>query len=202
MEPLDPAVVTELARRAKVELRKRARAVRKTTARSALLARSEAIVARLLELPVMAGAARVALFDAIEARGEISLAALDRVLRARGASVAYPAIDPETRRMVFRDPGDPARLEELGMGFREPAPELDEQTELDVMIVPALRVDSRGFRLGYGGGFYDRTLPRFCPPATSVAVVYEFELAPELPTTEGDVQCQWVVTDKQAFEVG
>jgi 5-formyltetrahydrofolate cyclo-ligase len=62
-------------------------------------------------------------------------------------------------------------------------------------VVPALAVDPRGHRVGYGAGFYDRTLPRFVPPAVSIAVAFDFQLAVEVPTTEGDVAVSWIVTD-------
>jgi len=67
------------------------------------------------------------------------------------------------------------------------------------VLVPALALDSRGHRLGYGAGYYDRTLPRFCPPAVSIGVAYDFQLLVELPVTEGDVPCDWIVTDTRAL---
>lgn len=200
LDELDPAAVEIIARRAKAELRKRARGVRKTSGSSGLTARSAAIVERVLGMPALANAAHVALFDPIRSRNEVDLAKLGETLRQRGARTYYPAIDPETRLMVFRDPGDPEAMNELGFGFREPDPALPAATRLDVVLVPALRADPRGHRLGYGAGYYDRALPGFCPPAVSIIVVFEFELAPELPVTPGDFACDWVVTDKQMFK--
>ena len=201
VDDLDPAAVEIIARRAKTELRKRARGVRKGTPAASLQARSHEIVGRLTAMPVVAAARHVAIFDAIAGRNEVDLATFGQALRARGARTYYPGIDPETRVMVFRDPGDPETMQEYGFGFREPDPGLPAATELDVVIVPALRADGRGHRLGYGAGYYDRTLPRFCPPATSIIVVFDFELAPELPLTPGDFACNWVVTDKRAMQV-
>jgi 5-formyltetrahydrofolate cyclo-ligase len=197
----DSAAVEILARRAKAELRKRARGVRKSSPKAAIEARSQEIVARLLGMPAVVNAAHVAIFDAIVGRNEVELASFGRALRGRGVHTYYPAIDPETRDMVFRDPGDPEAMQEYGFGFREPDPAIPAATKLDVVIVPALRADGRGHRLGYGAGYYDRTLPGYCPPATSIIVVFDFELAPELPLTPGDFPCDWVVTDKRSIEV-
>lgn len=201
MDDLDPAAVEIIARRAKTELRKRARGVRKSSSKAALDARSQEIVARLLDMPAVNDARHVAIFDAIVGRNEVELASFGQALRGRGVHTHYPAIDPETRNMVFRDPGDPEAMQEYGFGFREPDPTLPATTKLDVVIVPALRADGRGHRLGYGAGYYDRTLPVYCPPATSIIVVFDFELAPELPLTEGDFPCDWVVTDKRSIQV-
>ena len=185
--------------RAKIELRKRLRGLRNTTPAGACDARSQRIVERLLTLDALTRATRVALFWPIVARHEVDLRALDEALRARGARVAYPAIDPETNAMTFRFVPAVADLEVQGYGFAEPAADAEEATLLDAVLVPALALDSRGHRLGYGAGYYDRTLPRFCPPAVSIGVAYDFQLLVELPVTEGDVPCDWIVTDTRVL---
>ena len=86
--------------------------------------------------------------------------------------------------MTFRFVDDPALLEERG---------------LDVIVVPALQIDPRGHRIGYGAGFYDRALPRFAPPAVSVGVAFSFQLIAEVPVTEGDVAVALIVTDEQVI---
>lgn len=190
-----------IARKVKAELRKRMRAVRQTTPASACNERSARIVARLLALPELATPVRVALFFPIEARHEVDLRALDAALRERGVSVYYPSIDPETRVMTFRLVASFEQLEERGLGFREPTAEAEEATSLDVVVVPCLAADPTGYRLGYGAGFYDRTLPRFCPPAFAVAVAYDFQLLAEIPKNEHDVAVAALVTDTRELRV-
>ena len=91
-------------------------------------------------------------------------------------------------------------MEERGLGFREPSADAPLAEHLDVVIVPALAVDGRGFRLGYGAGFYDRALPRYRPPARAVAVIFDFQLAPELPIGPHDVAVDTIVTDARLLE--
>ncbi len=186
-----------IRRRVKAEIRKRMRGLRKTMPADACAKRSAAIVARLEALPAMRDARAVALFWPIEDRHEVDLRPLDAALRARGAKVAYPRIDPETRAMDFRFVADPVAMEEQGMGFREPpaSSPLAGRGDLDVIVVPALAVDPRGHRLGYGAGFYDRALPLYAPPALALAVAYDFQLVAEVATTEGDVAVGVIVTD-------
>lgn len=190
-----------LRRRVKAELRKRMRGLRSTLPASARAERSGKIVERLATLEPLATARAVALFWPIEERREVDLRALDPVLRARGVRVAYPGVDPETRAMTFRFVARPDAMQEQGLGFREPAPSEPEAApgELDAIVVPALAVDPRGHRIGYGAGYYDRTLTRFVPPATAVAVAFDFQLVAEAPETEGDVPVAWVVTDARAM---
>lgn len=185
----------------KAELRKRLRGVRQAAPASACSARSSAIVARLLELPEVVQARRVALFFPIEERHEVDLRALHQQLQARGQSTWYPAIDADTRVMTFRRVVDTAELEERGLGFAEPAPDAEEASELDVVVVPCLAIDDRGYRIGYGAGFYDRCLPRFCPPAFAVAVAYDYQLLVEVPNTSRDVAVAAVVTDTRTLRV-
>jgi 5-formyltetrahydrofolate cyclo-ligase len=183
----------------KAELRKRLRGVRKTTPLEACQARSAKIVARLEAHPAVAAAKRVALFWPIEARHEVDLRTLDASLRARGAVVAYPAIEPDTGVMTLRVVSDVGQLEERGLGFAEPAADAPDASPLDVVVVPALAVDPTGHRIGYGAGYYDRTLPRYAPPATSIAVAYDWQLVSEVPFTSGDVRVDAVVTDERTL---
>ena len=65
-------------------------------------------------------------------------------------------------------------------------------------MVPALALDPRGHRIGYGGGYYDRTLGVYAPPAFTVGVAYEFQLMAEIPNSEGDATVGWIVTDARS----
>jgi 5-formyltetrahydrofolate cyclo-ligase len=194
-----PVDERDVLQRVKVELRKRMRGLRNTTPASACAARSEKIVERLRDLPALATAKRVALFWPIETKHEVDLRLLDSELRARGVEVAYPSIDPKNGAMTFRF-APPAALEERGFGFAEPPHDAGEARALDAIVVPALGIDGRGHRLGYGVGYYDRALPRFAPPAVTVGVAYDFQLLVEVPAFEMDVPVDWIVTDARTME--
>jgi 5-formyltetrahydrofolate cyclo-ligase len=101
--------------------------------------------------------------------------------------------------MTFRFVDDPAAMDERGLGFREPGDAAPEAAALDVIVVPALVVDPRGHRIGYGAGFYDRALARFAPPAHAIAVAFSFQLLAEVPVTEGDVPVSLIVTDERVI---
>jgi len=199
---IDAEAETVLRFRAKAVLRQRARALRNTIPEGAIKERSQQIVAALLGIPEVAGARSVALFYPIEGRNEVDLRPLDAELRAKGVKIAYPTIDPETRVMTFRFVVETEAMEERGFGFREPAADAEDASELDVVVVPALQIDGSGHRIGYGAGYYDRTLPRYCPPAIAIGVAFDFQLVAEVPVTQGDVAVSMVVTDQRVFRVG
>jgi 5-formyltetrahydrofolate cyclo-ligase len=197
-----PSSAEEMLRvRMKTELRKRMRALRKALPPAACALRSARIAERLGELEVVANARSVSLFWPIEDRHEVDLRPLDATLRARGVRVAYPGVDPETRAMTFRFVSDPDAMEELSFGFREPSLREPEARadEIDVIVVPALALDPRGHRIGYGAGYYDAALPRYAPPAITVAVAFDFQLVAEVPESPVDVPVAWVVTDARAL---
>jgi 5-formyltetrahydrofolate cyclo-ligase len=182
-----------IRQKVKAELRKRMRGVRKTMPAEACAARSEKIVERLL--PFLARARSVALFWPITDRHEVDLRPLDPLLRARGVTVAYPTIG-ETE-MFFRAAAAD-ELEEKGFGFAEPpetAPRID---VIDVIVVPALAADPSGHRIGYGAGYYDRTLPRY-PSAKTIGVIFDWQLVAEVPALPNDVRVGCVVTDVRTF---
>lgn len=200
-ELFPPEVEQQLRYKGKSLLRKRMRGLRNALPASACAERSGRIVERVLQLECVQKARGVALFFPMLERHEVDLRSLDAALRERGVRCAYPGIEPESGRMVFRFVAHLDALEEKGFGFAEPddtAP-LAVAGELDVIVVPALALDERGHRLGYGAGYYDRTVVQFAPPAVTVGVAYDFQLIAEVPDTTGDVPVDWMVTDRKAL---
>lgn len=156
---------------------------------------SESIVRRLLAQPEIVEANSVALFWPMIARREVDLRQLDTLLRARSTELYYPFMT-SSRDGGFRSVPDPSELRLASHGFCEPSASQPVATKVDVIIVPALLVTRAGERLGYGAGFYDRTLRAggSFADSFSVAVAFAEELVEELPTDEFDVRCRLVVT--------
>jgi 5-formyltetrahydrofolate cyclo-ligase len=184
----------------KAILRKRMRGVRKALAHQDVVDRSERICAALTQLPFWSTSTAIALFWPMEGRNEVDLRSLDEAIRTT-RRIAYPSLDRDTNLMTFRWVEAIGQLEERGSGFSEPSPDATEATALDLVVVPCLAIDPRGHRIGYGAGYYDRTLPRFAPPARTVAVAFDFQLVAEVPITAHDRAVDMVVTDRRVLEV-
>ena len=206
LSDLDPELYRTIQLRAKKQIRQRMSALRRALPADALAARSRALVQRVREMPLFEAARSVALFWPMLDKGEVDLRDLDAHSRATGKRVYYPFMTDRgaTLHTGFRLSEDAALLCEQGRGFCEPpldAP-VASATDLDLVFVPALAAAPSGHRVGYGAGFYDATLPEFCPPARSLIVAFDFQLLGELPTSPVDVACHFVVTDKRTFDCG
>ena len=82
-----------------------------------------------------------------------------------------------------------------------PEPEKGTAVELgsiDLVIVPGAAFDSRGHRIGYGGGFYDRMLPRYS--GMTVALAFELQIVPEVPVDPHDIPVRKIVTEKRVID--
>jgi 5-formyltetrahydrofolate cyclo-ligase len=77
------------------------------------------------------------------------------------------------------------------------------EIEPDVLFVPLLAVDDDGFRLGQGGGYYDRTLRslRARRPVIVIGIGYDVQRVKRLPRAAGDERVDWVVTETGALRV-
>lgn len=186
----------ELRQRAKLALRKQLRAVRETLPVSACDARSEQIAKRVLALPEVQNATTVLAFASI--RNEVRTRPMIEAMHEAGKRVALPRVVDDT--LVLHLAERDAALVEGAFSVPEPpqdAPRVD-PSDVDLALIPALAVDPKGHRIGYGGGYYDRLLPAL-RKATACAVAYDFQLIAEVPTQTFDVAVDLIVTDARVI---
>jgi len=71
----------------------------------------------------------------------------------------------------------------------------------NLLLVPLLAFDDRGYRLGYGGGYYDRTLEalRAAGPVITAGLAFEAQMVKKLPVQRHDQRLDWIVTEKRAY---
>ncbi len=123
-------------------------------------------------------------------------------LHEDGHPIALPVIAGAGAPLVFRAwrPEDP--LEPAGFGTRVP---LENQPELtpEALIVPLLAFDRAGYRLGYGGGVFDRSLARLrgSGAALAVGVAYAAQVVDDVPRDCNDQPVDWIVTEAESFRV-
>lgn len=116
-----------------------------------------------------------------------------------GCQVVLPVVQGKGLPLVFRAwrPGDAL---EAGV-FNTLQPSAKRETlDPQVLIVPLLACDREGWRLGYGGGFYDRTLAglRAGRRVTAIGVGFDAQLVDDVPHGAGDQRLDWLLTDRRA----
>ena len=119
-----------------------------------------ALVEAFLALPKVEQADTVMLFYGVGR--ELDTTPLLEALLAQGKRVCYPVCLPE-RQMQARAVSGPEQLVPGKFGIPAPGEDcpLVPQREIDAVLVPCLLCDRQGYRLGYGGGYYDRWLADF-----------------------------------------
>ena len=126
-------------------------------------------------------------------RGEIGTHALIRRLIARGARAALPVVVEKGQPLEFRAwrPGAPLRRGVWDI----PIPAERQVVQPTALLVPLVGFDAEGYRLGYGGGYYDRTLVAMDPKPLAIGIGYELGRLPTIHPQPHDVPMDAIVTE-------
>jgi 5-formyltetrahydrofolate cyclo-ligase len=122
--------------------------------------------------------------------------------RARGHRIVLPRVTGRNRPLDFHLFEAGAKLVPGGFGLSEPSPDWPRLAP-DVLIVPFLAFDSQGYRIGYGAGYYDRTLRELRQQKAITAAGYGFAIQEfaALPHMDHDERLDWIVTEHRAHKV-
>jgi 5-formyltetrahydrofolate cyclo-ligase len=129
---------------------------------------------------------------------EIDLRPLLAALHEDGYNVLLPVTPTVAAALSFRRWTPSTAMAAGPFGTSHPTacePTLDP----DVLLVPLLAVDADGYRLGYGGGFYDRTLEqlRGRKPIIAIGVGFEEQRVDRVPRGAGDHRLDWLLTERR-----
>ena len=136
----------------------------------------------------------------LDFNNEVSTDSLIKKLLNLGKIVSSPITLKEERKLI------PSQITDLKNGIqygayniREPKPECSPAInikDLDVVIVPAVAYDKNCYRLGYGGGFYDRYFEKR-KDICRIAAAYEMQIVEEIETEEFDLPADYVATEER-----
>ncbi len=185
----------------KSDLRKRLHAERNALALEDRERYSEAIIGSILALDEYRGARTV--MGYMTFGSELMTGAFaDDALRA-GKILVLPYIRrAENRLGLYRVRDLSADLAPGPWGIRQPRPDTCEPVDLssvDFVLVPGLGFNTRGDRLGYGRGYYDRLLAGRRPDTALVAGAFHRQVVDRIPVEEHDVRIDRVVTERSTF---
>lgn len=192
----------------KQQMRATLRRMRGRLAQGEVQRLSTEICRRAQKLPHFQAAASVGLY--LSADNEVDPSSLLLAATASEKAVFLPVVDRHQRTMCLARyrAGDP--LVTGAFGIREPLLPTESSAciaagspriaALDVLFLPLVAFDPQGWRLGYGGGYYDRFLRhkqggRVERPVL-VGLAYHFQEVPVLPHAPHDIPMDWVITDQ------
>lgn len=120
-------------------------------------------------------------------------------LHARGRMLCLPVVARRAAPLLFRRWTPDTPLVPGGFGVLVPAD--DDRVVPRALVVPLLAFDRTGCRLGYGGGYYDRTLAalRAAGPVLAVGLAFAAQEVPEVPCTVDDQRLDIIVTDRETI---
>ncbi|MBS0374117.1 MAG: 5-formyltetrahydrofolate cyclo-ligase [Proteobacteria bacterium] len=186
--PVDPVQARDLGRWRKSE-RERLIALRMALPAEFRAAQAAAIGAALDTL-LPPGSPVVSVYWPI--RAEPDMRPWMHALHARGVRVALPNVVAPGRPLEFREWHPHARLAH-GV-WRIPYPADGALVTPEVAIAPLVGFDAAGYRLGYGGGFFDRTLASLAPRALAIGIGYAATALATIYPQSYDVPMDWIVT--------
>lgn len=130
-------------------------------------------------------------------RGEYDARHLARTLRARGALTALPVVVAPRQPLAFREwhPGVPLATGALGIAYPVGSREL----RPDHVLLPMNGWDAAGYRLGYGAGYFDRTLASLAPRPAVIGVAYEQARLATIHPQPWDIPVDYVVTERGVY---
>ena len=178
---------------AKAELRKSATARRDALPPDLRAQAAQAIATRPLPVRLTPGAV-VSGFSPL--KSEINPLPLMRRFADAGASLALPVVKGRGHPLIMRAWGFGAPLNTGQWGIREPPPDAPEVFP-DLLIVPLLAFDRRGFRIGYGAGYYDMTIARLrgIKAVVAMGIAFAAQEVPEVPISPRDARLDLVLTE-------
>jgi 5-formyltetrahydrofolate cyclo-ligase len=154
------------------------------------------IQANLYRLPAVSQAGTILFFYSFGS--EVPTAAMIQRSLDAGTRVLLPFLQGSEMDAAELLPGD--SLIASAYGPKEPANRVGvDPSEVDVVITPGLAFDSQGFRLGYGGGHYDRYLSRLGRGSMRVGIAFHLQIVPSVPHGPKDQPLDLVVTELETI---
>ncbi len=179
----------------KQTLREQLKLQRQQLSKNDVRERSKMILENLLSFPDFFRADVVHTYISSK-NNEADTHELIRVLLKQKKRVVVPIADKATKQMKHSELFSLSELVGGAYGILEPKMYRPVAVaDIQVVVVPALAIDSNGNRLGFGAGFYDRFLHDVQLP--TIALAYDFQVVKEVPQESTDVPVSFVVTENE-----
>ncbi|HKL11318.1 MAG TPA: 5-formyltetrahydrofolate cyclo-ligase [Clostridia bacterium] len=136
-------------------------------------------------------------------RSEVDTNIIIKNILDSGKRLVVPVADIKTKSLKLSYvknmgdlvPGAYGILEPSPSAFREASPE-----DIDLVLVPGACFNLKGYRIGYGGGYYDRFLPKIRKDALSLGLCFDFQIVSSIKPEKHDIPVDIVLTEKRMIK--
>lgn len=125
-------------------------------------------------------------------KGELNIVPVTNYLREFNFNISLPYIEKKNKPLLFKNWNEDEKLEP-GM-FNIKVPKTNIFSKPDIILVPLLAFNNRKFRLGYGGGFYDRTILDRKKEILSIGIGFDEQESNKLPVEKYDQNLDMIIT--------
>ncbi len=182
----------------KIRVRKETLTARTAISLQELVEKSEIITDLFLNSDIYKEANTIMAY--LDFRNEVKTEKIIKTAIADGKQVVIPISVVETRQLILSEIINyDIELEQGAYGILEPKKEFIRETDpnvVDVVLIPGVAFDERGYRVGYGAGYYDRFLERVRPDTKKVALSFEMQIVVNAFEDTHDVPVDMIITEK------
>lgn len=186
----------------KERIRKETLEKRKSMFSEELIEKSDFVTEKLLSTDLYRNANTIMAY--IDFRNEVQTEKIIKTAIADGKRIVIPISIVETRQLLLSEIINyDTELESGAYGILEPKKEYIRETDaklVDMVLIPGVAFDERGFRVGYGAGYYDRFLERVRDDASKIALAFELQIVDYAFEDSHDVPVDMIVTESRIIK--
>lgn len=136
-------------------------------------------------------------------KSEINTIEFIKEFLEEGKRVYIPRTDVKSRIMEAVEITSLSNLERSNYGILEPKKDKRaiNKSELDLIIFPGLAFDKKGYRIGYGAGYYDKFTKGLNDKILKVALCYDFQMIDKIPYEAHDAKVDYIITEKREVKI-
>lgn len=164
-------------------------------AKEKLMDKSEKICKSFLALPQYQNANLLYIY--MDFKNEVITKQIIVDAHQKGKKVAIPKVVKDQIIFYYLEPND-RELKEGYFGIREPKIAKPVEDKSGIMVVPGIAFDERGYRVGYGKGYYDRYL-QDNEVAQKISLVLELQMVMQVPYDAYDIPVDFIITEKRVI---
>ena len=161
--------------------------------------KSEKITKKLLSMDQYRQAASILFYTSF--RSEVITDDMINAAINQGKKVFLPVVSKSEKRLDIKNINSIDDLVISPLGIREPKPEgpIVDEKKINLVIVPGCCFDKQGYRLGYGGGYYDRLIGELREDTLTIALAFESQVIKSVPVDKHDKKIDTLITEDAIY---